>query len=934
MTERLSIGELADAFDSLIALSDVDRRRWLARDDLHADDRARLARMLAADAQAEDRFLDEPALVHAQILNENQPTHVEPAALVGQQFGAFRLERLIGQGGMATVFLARRSGADFEQVVAVKLLRRGLFSAVEQKLFRRERRLLASLNHPNIARLIDGGITEAGIPYLVLEYVEGLRLDEYVGTHRLGVRARLELFVRAAAAVEAAHRALIVHRDIKPSNILVSTDGTPKLLDFGVAKLLGEDGDNHTLTAALTPSYAAPEQIGRGPITTAADIYALGVVLHELLTGSRPTGPDAGPPSASIASAQQVSRLSPPAPAPHLRRVLRGDLDTIVQRALHVRPEQRYPSVAALIDDVQRYLDGRPVLAHPPSRWYVLRKFLRRNRLAAGLAGALLLALVASLGGALWQARATRAEAMRANSVRDLLIDVFKTAEQSQPEGSRVRPEDIIDVGMRRVLDDRNLPDESRLEFVGALATVASTMGAYAQMDTLTRTGIDIADRRYTVGEDPYTTARRQRAEALIHLDRPSEAVALLEPMRDNLLASDTRAAYEALMVLSVALDRRGEAGDGSLQLIRRLRERAVASSMLPPEVVLQVMITESDQLAAKHRFKEALERGEAAEKYWRDHELPVSSEILWLYEGIGNAASSLGDAALGEAAYRSAITLSERIHDRPHRETAWFVGLLGSYLVSLGRVDEAEPYVLRGLAMRRQLYGETAKETLFAVGALSRLRAVQGRREEAIAAIDEGIDACRRQSIDSEACVRLLQTRSRLRLPTGDIAGAKVDIEAAIAMQKRVSGDESAMIANQYAYLAEVQRREGRYAESVATADKALALMQRFGAGHWADTAVARLQRAWSNLELGHAQAALDEIADAERAFSEASPQNVKMRVTMKHVAASALARLGRSDESQRAAAEALQLAGSDAKVEPEVIATLKRLAAGTAAN
>lgn len=934
MSERLSIGELADAFDSLIALSEVERTRWLARDGLHAEDRARLLRMLAADEHADHRFLDEPALVHAQILKDNQPSYVEPATLVGQQFGAFRLERLIGQGGMATVFLARRTGADFDQIVAVKLLRRGLFSAVEQKLFRRERRLLASLNHPNIARLIDGGITDAGIPYLVLEYVEGLRLDEYVTTHRLDVRARLDLFVRAAAAVEAAHRALIVHRDIKPSNILVGNDGTPKLLDFGVAKLLGEDGDSHTLTAALTPSYAAPEQIGRGPITTAADIYALGVVLHELLTGSRPSGPDAGPPSTSIAASPPQGRVSPPAAAPQLRRTLRGDLDTIVQRALHVRPEQRYPSAAALIDDVQRYLDGRPVLAHPPSRWYVFSKFLRRNRLAAGLASALLLALFASLGGALWQARATRAEAMRANSVRDLLIDVFKTAEQSQPQGSRVTPEDVVDIGMRRVLDDRTSPDESRLELIGALATVASTMGAYAQMDALTRAGMDLAHRLYVEGDEPYTMALRRRAEALMHLERTAEAVALLQPMRERLLASDSRAAYETLMVLSTALHRLGEDGDESLQLVRSMRERALSSTTLPREVVLQVLIHESDQLAAKHRFKDALERGEVAEKYWRDHELPLSSEILWLYEGIGNAASSLGDAARGEAAYRNAIALAERIHDRPHRETAWFVGLLGSYLVSLGRADEAEPYVLRGLAMRRQLYGETAKETLFAVGALSRLRAIQGRREEAVAALDEGIDACRRQALDSEACVRLLQTRARLRLQTGDIRDAKVDIEAAIAMQKRVSGDESAMIANQYAYLAEVQRREGRYVESVATADKALALMQRFGAGHWADVAVARLQRAWSNLQLGHAQAALDEITEAEQAFSEASPQNVKMRVTMKHVAASALARLGRGGESRRAAAAALQLAGSNTKVDPEVVATLKRLAAGTAAN
>ena len=927
MTERLSIRGLADAFENLLDMAAEDRRAWLDRGELHPGDRTRLSRMLDADEQPALRFLDESALVHAQILADERSASIEPGDLVGRQFGAFRLERLIGQGGMATVFLARRMGADFEQAVAVKLLRRGLFSAVEQKLFRRERRLLAHLDHPNIARLIDGGIDAAGIPYLVIEYVDGVRLDDYVASHRLDLRARLQLFARAARAVEAAHRALIVHRDIKPSNILVTADGMPKLLDFGVAKLVHEESSNHTLTRALTPSYAAPEQLAGAPITTAADVYALGVVLHELLTGRRPQGPDAGAPSNTVSgNAPDVARPLP-APPSQLRRLLRGDLDNIVRKALHAKPEQRYASAAALIEDVERYLQGRPVAAHPPSRWYVLGKFLRRNRVAAALAGALLLAVIGSLAGALWQARATRAEAVRANAVRDLLVDVFRTAEQSQPPGARAKPEDIVELGMRRVLEAPALPDDSKLELLGVLATVASTMGAYEQMDRLTQAAMAVTERLETPDDERWIDARRLRAEALLHLDRGDEAVSLLAPWRERFLGRDDRASYEALMVLATALDRGGEIGEESMRMVRTMREHALASARIEPALVLRVMINEADQLAAKHHFKESLERAEAAEQYWRDHELPVTSAVLWLYESIGNSASSLGDAVRGEAAYRNAIALSERIHDRPHRETAWFVGLLGSYLVSLGRLDDAEPYVVRGLAMRRETYGESAGETLYGIAAMSRLRAMQGRRAEAIGVLAQGIDACSRMAVDSEPCVRLLQTRGRLHGGAGDLPAARRDLEAAMAMQTRVSGQDSAMIASQLAYLAEVQRKERRYREALASAEKALALMDRAGGGHWGDVAVARLQRAWSNLALGNPQAAYDEMIDAEPAFASASPQNVRTRVAMKSVAASALARLERAAEARSLARAALDMAeGKD--VEADVLASLRATA------
>ena len=923
------MGDLASVFESLLDIPEAERVLRLQAQAMHPEDRLLLQRMLDVDARDAPRFLDQPAVQHAQVLREEQEAHVPPESLVGQQFGAFRLERLVGQGGMATVFQARRVGADFEQTVAVKLLRRGLFSAVEQKLFLRERRLLANLSHPYIARMIDGGVTQAGVPYLVLEYVRGLRLDEYVARRRLDLRARLELFARVASAVEAAHQALIVHRDLKPSNVLVTADGTPKLLDFGVAKLLDEDASHQTLTTAMTPSYAAPEQLSGAPITTAADVYALGVILHELLTGRRPRGPDGSPASTSMAGAGGASAR--PETQAQLSRLMRGDLDNIVRRALEEQPSRRYASAAALVDDVHRYLQGRPVLAHAPSRWYVFRKFVRRNRVAAGLTLALVTAVAASIAGSLWQARATQVEAARANAVRDLLMEVFRTAEQSQPEGSRASPEDIVESGMRRVLGDTVLPDESRLEFIGVLATVASTTGAYVQMDHLTGEAVRIADRLYRPGDLRWIDTRRQRAQAMIHLNRADEAVKLLRPWREELLAIDQRAAYEALLVLGVALDKAGadgEDGKESTSLLKALRERAERSPVLPPDVVLHVMISEADQLASKHHFRESLERASAAEKYWRDRELPLTGEVLWLYEAIGNSASSLGDAERGEAAYRNAITLSERLHDRPHSDTAWFIGLLGSYLVSLGRVAEAEPYVVKGLEMRRETAGPNASETLFAVGALARLRALQQRQGEAIALLDEAIAGCTRAD-PGEACVTLLQTRGRMHGKASRFGQAEADLEAALTMQIGLSGEGSARIASQYAYLAEVQRRKGSFAEALASSEKALQLIERHGGAHFGTVGTARLQHAWSNLELGDARAAFDEISIAEPKFAEASPQNVNTRIAMKAVAAAALSRLGRAPEAAAYAREARQLA-APAGIDAESKALLDTVAGG----
>lgn len=344
----------------------------------------------------------------------------------GERLGPYLVDRLLGRGGMGSVFLARRADGQFEQQVAIKVLRRDTIGEEPRRHFLAERQILARLSHPNIARVFDGGLTAGGRPYLVMEYVEGTPIDRYCDERRLGIRERLLLFTAVCEAVRYAHQNLVVHRDLKPGNILVTADGRPKLLDFGVAKLLAAEDEGETLTRTgwlpMTPDYASPEQVRGDPVTTASDVYGLGAVLYELLSGHRPhrfarkpatevlrvvSEVEPLPPSAAVAAVQEgegeegrADRSTPEAVGrardadPRvLERRLRGDLDTIVLKALRKEPERRYAGAGDLAADLERYLEGRPVTARPDTLAYRASRFVRRHRTATALAAMVLLSL-------------------------------------------------------------------------------------------------------------------------------------------------------------------------------------------------------------------------------------------------------------------------------------------------------------------------------------------------------------------------------------------------------------------------------------------------------------------------------------------------------------------------------------------------------------
>ena len=412
---------LQDIFDE-VCLLDEDSRHGILEERCQGDDGLR------SEVERLVRAYDQERATNAQA----------SAAPGGQRFGAWQTLQLIARGGMGEVWLARRADGEHEQQAALKILSPYLVDTSAVERFRRERQLLARVEHPNIARLLDGGMSPLGEPYLVMEYVDGIRLDRYCEQHQLTVRDRLVLFLKVCAAVAAAHQYLIVHRDLKPGNILVTEAGEPKLLDFGIAKLIdAEAGLQQTATANvfLTPVYASPEILRGRPATIGSDIYSLGVVLYELLAGRRPFDTSKLSPAALVEAVTQKDPASPSSACsdPKFGTALRGDLDSIVLKALAKNPDERYGSVDQLADDVQRHLDGQPVLAVRGSRWYVVRKFVRRNALAVSAAAVLLLSLAAGLGGTLWQARVARQQRSNAeqrfNDARQLanylLFDLY-----------------------------------------------------------------------------------------------------------------------------------------------------------------------------------------------------------------------------------------------------------------------------------------------------------------------------------------------------------------------------------------------------------------------------------------------------------------------------------------------------------------------------
>jgi serine/threonine-protein kinase len=526
------------AFDVWAELPEAERAAWLdamaaARPELHA----RLITLIRADGAADERSFLSPYAT---------ASHTPNAGLEGQTLGPWLIERLIGSGGMGQVWFARRTDGLYDGRAAIKLMRMASADAGANERFAREGRLLGRLSHPNIARLLDAGVTPSGERYLVLEYIDGERIDLWCDEQRLTLAQRIELFIGVCRAVAHAHENLVVHRDLKPSNIFVNKNGEVKLLDFGVAKLLEDEvGESTELTrqagAALTPQYAAPEQLGGGAVSTATDVYGLGMVLYGLLSGSRPYDADARgkdvsrplwslpaePEAAERVAAQRATSVKA------LRNALHGDLAVVVAKSIKPDPAERYRAVPDFADDLQRVLDRRPIAARPDSLGYRTRRYLQRHAFGVAAAAVLTLSIVAGVAGTLIKEREAQRQAERAVAVKRFLLDMLQQARTSvQSGGVQVREatvNDMVAAGADRIGKSFAGEPEIRDEIFGVIDELYSDAFDPKQALGLARQRLDAARTAFGPNDPRVAPAQVGLASALIIADELPEAERLLD---------------------------------------------------------------------------------------------------------------------------------------------------------------------------------------------------------------------------------------------------------------------------------------------------------------------------------------------------------------------------------------------------------------------
>ena len=870
--------KLADLLDQVVDKAGAEREAWFAALD---DDGARLAptlRQVLAGTGAPES---------ADLANYASAAAERPRYAANDEVSHYRLLHEIGSGGMGAVWLAERSDGAYRRRVALKLPHASAGRGLAAR-FARERDILAALEHPHIARLYDAGIDQHGAPFLALEYVEGVRIDRYCRDHALDVRQRLGLVLQVARAVAHAHSKLVVHRDLKPSNILVTADGQVRLLDFGIAKLLEGDVAAETqLTRiagrALTPEYASPEQIQGVPIGTASDVYSLGVVAYELLTGAKPYKPT----RTSAAALEEAILTVDAVPAsqatgdPATRRALRGDLDAILAHALRKAPGDRYASVDAFAQDIERYLRGDPVLARPDGALYRLRKFAARNRVGVAAAATVAVAVVAGAGAALWQASVAREqaavarqqadlakkEAQRARAVEGFMIDLFRTNSHQQADplkAQQTSARELLDIGTARVSDALKDAPESQMQALNTLSDMYVQLGLTQQATDLQRKSVDIA-RVTHAPDDP------KRADALL-----SYVAVIQETPR--------RGEIPALLAEAVAaLDAAGE-----------------KTTFLRAAALMET---------ARYSRYEALPQGrpaaDAAVAFFKAHH-PERASLVTCYRLAGIARLQARDFAGAEESFRAAVDAATR---RGPAGPAWRVGAvadLGEAQLAQMKFAEAEASYRQSLADTLKVNGPAHPETLLTQLKVAHVLLLTGRTTDGLA-----LQAAVHDAIDRDP----KRFRDRWRANATDLMGATLLVRgrpaeqapliAADVAELRATLSNSGVRIRRELQLAEAWTALGRYADAAPLLASVATDWGRY-AGDEAAPAAANpitLARVRWALEQGRAEEALTLLDRTFVAQGAAAYDGIRAGIERAH----ALRMLGQAAPAVAAAREAL---------------------------
>jgi eukaryotic-like serine/threonine-protein kinase len=851
MIPRARWQQIQSLFEQLIDTGENERAVHLARacgNDI--DLFSSVESLLKSDARREDPLLHAIGEAAESLLEDHQDR------LIGTRVGPYRVVSILGHGGMSTVYRGERDDSQYQQTVAIKVLQHATLHPRLRSRLHSERHILATLDHPSIARLIDSGDLEDGTPYLVMEHVDGESIDSYCDSRTLFIPERLELFVQVCAAVQYAHRNLVVHRDIKASNIFVTDDGAPKLLDFGIAKLLAPESLSHTLPVTrlqeriLTPENAAPEQVLGRPITTATDIYALGVLLYQLVTGRSPYRllsysqlqleraicmDDPVRPSQMVVSKLTGEKdadrsrisdrrgLSPP----RLRARLSGDLDAIIAMAMRKEPDRRYPSVEALADDLSRHLRGEPVRARHGDWRYHTAKFMRRHVVSVIGIAAVFVGLALFAGVMLWQNRrielardATAQERDRAQQVSAFLVDVFSQADPFNAQGREPTAKDLLDRGAEKISGNLGLQPEVRAQLLESIGLAYRRQG--------------LSERAIPLFEQAVAIRRQERP-----LDNGHVAVAL---------ANLARALTDAGHLISAEADLE--------QAVSLSESNGESRPVETADILVQfgsfAIDAKSDPARAAQLFGKAL-------NIYRTTVGDRSLQVATTLNGLAMAALWMDDYPLAEHYQREALSIFQETVSRNHPDHAVALATLGNIITQLGKYAEAEQVLNEALQIESNVFGADNQRIAAIEADLGILYDRGGDTTRAIAATETALKITRdRLGSNHYLTGYYLDSLASLFLKTGDLPTAEADARQALAVYAQALPARHLYVASTHQLLGEVLLRRGSLA--AAEAELRTALDMNLGLAGAASWRVAR-----SEASLAWALIARDKAAEGE---------------------------------------------------------------------
>ena len=896
---RASPGEWRAIFallDTALELDPVARTHWLAAlAPEHAHLSPLLAHLLRANARvATDDFLRSPPALG---LFDAAPRASLAALEAGARVGAYRLLREVGQGGMASVWLAERADGLLDRRVALKLPHASWGAASLADRMARERNILASLTHPNIARLYDAGLADDGRPFIALEYVEGEAIDVHAAAKGLTARARVELAVQVARAVAHAHAQLVVHRDLKPSNILVDAAGQAHLLDFGIAKLVDPlpiDGiatpdaspdDTKNAGRALTPDYASPEQIRGDAIGTASDIYSLGVVVFELLAGVRPYRLDKH--LGAVALAKQIERVRVPraseaASDPAATRQLAGDLDAILARALAKPSAERYATMAAFADDLERHLRGEPVKARPDGWWYHAERWVRRHKLetAVGAAivvavpagaaaqAAVLVAIGAGAAVALWQMRVARSQAQaardaasRAEQVKDFALSILQGANTDSGAGAATTAADVLMAAHARIETELAGRPEVAVELMTSIGDGLLGLAQHAAAADVTRKAVELGQRALGRAHPHTVAAMVVRGAVLVELDQTREAIALLVPAIDEAKRQHaTHALLDGLRWLGQARMKEGEveAGLACVQEAVAVLNEAGAAARPLDAVTVWASLASALSVAQRPGVADAARRSIAHARALYGDRITESTLIVRTLMAMGMATE--GDDAAALAELDSALADMTGFFGPAYPKIANIVNFRGHIRLDTGDAGGAVDDFEMQLACVERLGGEGGSNRGLAHAAIAKALAAARRDGEALLHCETSVRLlCESTGADNPYALRSRSAATLLLARLGRLDEAERSAEAIGAAMQAQGLLDRALHAGRVSVL---RRLQGRHAEAIERAQEAVNGLHAHPS---------KIVRATAAAALGSALLAADRPAEATEPLREA---------------------------------------------------------------